>query len=107
VFIRNGQALGSIQVDPSASDPRKRPAKVVIGRMTEDMDPNGGAVEPEAPVVDEAPPTVEPEPPAAEGDEPVAEVEPETEPAPAEPAKKAPAKKAAPAFKSALHNPKG
>lgn len=86
MFVRNGQVLGSVQVDPSTADPQVR--KVVKAAKAEEtvVDVPPEPVPEPAPVVE---PELEPTP------------EPEAEAPKSEP-KKAPAKKATPAFKSAL-----
>lgn len=76
MFVRNGEKLGSIQVDPSSSDPQKRATK------------KGTPKKVEPPAGDETPKT---EPDSTP------DPEPDTEP---EPKKAAPAKKAD--FRSAL-----
>lgn len=79
MFERDGEKLGSIQVDPSSSDPRKRAAAAKKAEKAQ------------------AEPKSEPKSEPAPKDEPKLEPEPE---------KKAPAKKAASSFKSALDKPK-
>lgn len=94
MFTRNGQALGSVQVDPNVSDPRKRPAK------------NAKATEPEPPpdVVDDGLTDTEKEA-DAQAEQARAELANEPAPAPEPEPKKAPAKKTG--FQSALDKPKG
>lgn len=83
MFERDGEKLGSIQVDPSSSDPRKRAAAAKKAEKAQ--------AEPKSESKQESTPKSEPK------DESKSEPEPE---------KKAPAKKAASSFKSALDKPK-
>lgn len=93
MFTRNGQSVGSIQVDPAVSNPvqRKIKATKAAEAKVEDVE----VVTPE-PTNSEAPVD------HAVGDEPTPEPAPKPEPTPAAPLKPQPK----PVFGSAL-NPKG
>lgn len=95
MFVRNGQMLGSIQVDPSTSEPRKQPAKKAAVKVAQEPEQPALAEQSAAPAVDPTPAPTEPQ-----------QSEPEPTPEP-ESKKAAPAKKAAGSFKSALDKPKG
>lgn len=76
MIVVNGEKLGSILVDPSDTEPKRRPAKKAADKPVKEPDPEPTEVE-------------------AKNDEDDDEPQAEAEPAP-EPVKVTPAKKAAP-----------